>query len=182
VIVEIPSFASTLPAAFTLSSGPIDAARLRAMLENAAAGACATFEGIVRDHNEGRKVTRLEYEAYPALALREGEAILREARERFDILGALCAHRTGPLDIGGMAVWVGVAAAHRGAAFDACRFVIDEVKKRVPIWKREFYADGTVEWVNCAACADSNHVHGSLESELSGLPQGPGSVDDDLGA
>ena len=178
----MPSLVATLPAAFTLSSEAIDGARLRALLENAAAGACVTFEGIVRDHNDGRKVSRLEYEAYPALALREGEAILREARERFDLLGALCAHRTGALEIGGMAVWVGVAAAHRGPAFDACRFVIDEVKKRVPIWKREFYADGTVEWVNCATCADPNHVHGSSESELSVLPQGPGSVDDDLGA
>jgi molybdopterin synthase catalytic subunit len=185
VIVEIPALVPVLPAAFTLASEPIDAARLRAFLENRAAGACVTFEGIVRDHNDGRAVARLEYEAYPALALREGEAILREARERFALTGALCVHRTGPLEIGGMAVWVGVAAAHRGAAFDACRYVIDEVKKRVPIWKREFYADGTVEWVNCAACADPSHAHeahGSPESELSGLPQGPGSVDDDLGA
>jgi molybdopterin synthase catalytic subunit len=158
--VEIPEIVSNLPATFSLSSAPIDAVRLRALLENRAAGACVTFEGIVRDHNDGRSVLRLEYEAYPALALKEGEAILAAARARFEILGALCVHRTGPLEIGGMAVWVGVAAAHRGAAFDACRFVIDEVKKRVPIWKREFYADGKIEWVNCAACADPTHSHG----------------------
>jgi molybdopterin synthase catalytic subunit len=167
---------------FRLTSEPIDAAALRAELENTAAGACVSFEGVVRDHNDGRKVERLEYEAYPALALKEGDAILREALARFDILGALCVHRAGPLEIGGMAVWVGVAAAHRGAAFDACRYVIDEVKKRVPIWKREFYADGTVEWVNCAACSDPAHAHGSPESDLAPLPQGPGSMDGDLGA
>jgi molybdopterin synthase catalytic subunit len=170
---------------FRLTSEPIDAAALRAELENAAAGACVTFEGIVRDHNDGRAVLRLEYEAYSALADKEGAAIARAALGKFDILGAMCVHRTGPLEIGDMAVWVGVSAAHRGAAFDACRYVIDEVKKRVPIWKREFYADGSIEWVNCAACADPAHAHeshGSPESTLSSLPQGPGSIDTDLGA
>lgn len=145
---------------FRLTDTPIDVSALRARLENAAAGACATFEGIVRDHNDGHAVLRLEYEAYPALANREGEDIVRAARERFAILGAVCEHRVGALEIGGMAVWVGVSAAHRGAAFDACRFIIDEVKKRVPIWKREFYADGRVEWVGCAGCADPGHEHG----------------------
>lgn len=140
------------PAGFQLVDKPIDASALRAALENAAGGACVVFEGVVRDHNDGRAVSRLEYEAYPALACREGEAILREAAGRFDILGAACVHRTGALAIGGMAVWVGVVAAHRGEAFDACRYIIDTVKHRVPIWKREFYADGTVEWVGCAGC------------------------------
>jgi molybdopterin synthase catalytic subunit len=137
---------------FRLTSESIDVAALRAALEHAAAGACVVFEGTVRDHNGGRAVERLEYEAYPALAIREGEAVLREARARFPLLEAVCTHRTGALAIGDTAVWVGVASAHRGAAFDACRFIIDEIKHRVPIWKREFYADGTVEWVNCAGC------------------------------
>lgn len=153
--------ANRIPVLFRLTPEPVDAAPLRAALGNDAAGACVTFEGVVRDHNDGRAVLRLEYEAYPALALREGEAILREAMERFDILGAACVHRVGALAIGDVAVWVGVSAAHRGAAFDACRYVIDEVKKRVPVWKREFYADGSVEWVNCAACA---HEHGGGEN------------------
>jgi molybdopterin synthase catalytic subunit len=143
---------------FRLTNKPIDAAALRAELENAAAGACVAFEGIVRNHNDGRSVLRLEYEAYPALANKEGEDIVRAALEKFGILGAACVHRVGPLEIGGMAVWVGVAAAHRGAAFDACRYIIDEVKRRVPIWKREFYADGTVEWVGCAGCAQPDHA------------------------
>jgi molybdopterin synthase catalytic subunit len=144
---------------FRLTPESIDAAGLRAALENDAAGACVTFEGIVRNHNDGRAVLRLEYEAYPALANKEGEAILREASARFNILGAACVHRTGALEIGSMAVWVGVVAAHRGEAFDACRFIIDTVKHSVPIWKREFYADGTVEWVGCAGCSSSPHPH-----------------------
>lgn len=162
--MEIPVLVPALPAAFSLATEDIDAVTLRAALENRAAGACVTFEGIVRDHNDGRAVDRLEYEAYPALALREGEAIMAEARARFNLLGALCVHRTGALEIGGMAVWVGVSAAHRGAAFDACRYIIDEVKHRVPIWKREFYADGTVEWVGCAGCAEEGHQHGGPHS------------------
>lgn len=142
---------------FRLTDKPIDAATLRAELENDAAGASVTFEGIVRNHNDGRSVLRLEYEAYLALANNEGEEIVRAAREKFDILGATCVHRTGGLAIGDMAVWVGVAAAHRGEAFDACRYIIDTVKHRVPIWKREFYTDGSVEWVGCAGY-DSPHA------------------------
>ncbi|GAB6853160.1 hypothetical protein JCM15831A_01840 [Asaia astilbis] len=75
--------------------------------------------------------------------------MLREAEARFDIVAASCIHRTGSLVIGDMAVWIGVSAAHRDAAFTACRFVIDEIKKRVPIWKRERYADGHSEWIAC---------------------------------
>jgi len=133
---------------FSLSDQPINGYALRAQLENRAAGACVTFKGWVRDHNEGRNVAALEYEAYPALALKEGEAVLTEAREHFAILNAICIHRVGRLGIGELAVWVGVCAVHRGAAFDACRYIIDEVKKRVPIWKKEEYANGQAGWVN----------------------------------
>ena len=133
---------------FSLTDQPIDAAALRAQLAHRAAGACVTFEGWVRDHNDGRSVKALEYEAYPALALSEGEAILSEARERFTMIEAICVHRVGHLEIGEMAVWVGVSAAHRDAAFDACRAIIDQVKARVPIWKKEEYVDGEQGWVN----------------------------------
>jgi molybdopterin synthase catalytic subunit len=151
---------------FRLTDQLIDVIALRAELENDAAGACVTFEGIVRNHNDGRSVLRLEYEAYPALANKEGEAIVREALGKFDILGATCVHRTGALGIGDMAVWVGVVSAHRGEAFDACRYIIDTVKHRVPIWKREFYADGSVEWVGCAGCGDTEHpVHPKESTE-----------------
>jgi molybdopterin synthase catalytic subunit len=88
------------------------------------------------------------YEAYDALALREGEAILAETMARFEILDAACVHRTGDLAIGELAVWVGVTAAHRDAAFAACRHVIDEVKSRVPIWKHERYVEGDAGWLH----------------------------------
>lgn len=133
---------------FTLSPSPIDPANLMERLNHPAAGAYASFEGWVRNHNEGLPVTRLEYEAYPAIAVKEGEAILDEARRSYEIVGAMCIHRVGALEIGDIAVWVGVTAAHRGAAFDACRYIIDEVKSRVPIWKKEHYVSGDSGWVN----------------------------------
>lgn len=135
---------------FSLSSQPIDPAELVRSLRAAEAGACATFEGWVRDHSGGRAVRALDYQAYSALAEKEGERILAEAREKFPIRAARCVHRTGSLALGDVAVWVGVAAEHRGAAFDACRYIIDQAKARIPIWKREHYADGSTEWVNAA--------------------------------
>ena len=135
-------------AAFLLSDSPLDPATLGRDLVNDGAGACITFEGWVRDHNAGRPVRRLDYQAYGPLASREGEAILAEARERFAILSAHCAHRVGSLAIGDLAVWVGVSAAHRDAAFAACRYIIDEIKSRVPIWKNEHYADGESGWLH----------------------------------
>lgn len=119
-----------------------------------AAGACATFEGWVRNHNEGQAVASLEYEAYAQLAEAEGNRILTEAQGKFDLLAAEAVHRVGHLQIGDLAVWVGVTAAHRGPAFDACRFIIDELKARVPIWKKEHYASGASVWINCATKGD----------------------------
>lgn len=135
-------------ARFTLSAAPVDAAALSRELALAHAGACVKFEGWVRDHNAGRAVLRLDYQAYAPLAASEGERILAEAQEKFAIAAARCAHRIGALAIGDLAVWVGVSAAHRGAAFEACRFIIDEVKLRVPIWKNEHYADGESGWLH----------------------------------
>ncbi|MBS0440038.1 MAG: molybdenum cofactor biosynthesis protein MoaE [Proteobacteria bacterium] len=133
---------------FSLSETVIDAAALTRELAQAGAGACVTFEGWVRDHNDGRAVLRLGYQAYASLAQSEGERILAEARDKFAILDVRCVHRVGLLEIGEPAVWVGVSAAHRGAAFDACRYIIDEVKSRVPIWKNEHYADGESGWLH----------------------------------
>jgi molybdopterin synthase catalytic subunit len=135
---------------FKISPDPIDPAALARELRDPSAGAGATFEGWVRDRNDGRPVRALEYEAHAPLAEKEGDRILEEARAKFPILRARCVHRTGPLALGDLAVWVGVAAEHRGAAFEACRYIIDQTKLRVPIWKREHYADGTVAWVNAA--------------------------------
>jgi molybdopterin synthase catalytic subunit len=133
---------------FHLSPSPIDPAALTRALADAGAGACVTFEGWVRDRNGARAVRRLDYQAYAALAEREGARILAEARARFAIREARCVHRVGALAVGELAVWVGVSAAHRDAAFAACRYVIDEVKRRVPIWKNEHYADGESGWLH----------------------------------
>jgi molybdopterin synthase catalytic subunit len=139
---------------FRLSATLIDAAALQRTLTDVRAGACVTFEGWVRNRNEGQPVLSLEYEAYAPLAEKEGARILAEARERFALLGAACVHRVGHLQLGEMAVWVGVTAAHRGAAFDACRYIIDEAKARVPVWKKEHYASGATAWINCATRGD----------------------------
>ena len=133
---------------FDLSPDPIDAAVLQKKLHDGSAGACVTFEGWVRNRNDGRAVRALDYEAYAPLAKKEGDRILAEAQAKFSLVAATAVHRVGALRLGDMAVWVGVSAKHRGAAFDACRYIIDEAKGRLPIWKREHYADGSIEWVN----------------------------------
>jgi molybdopterin synthase catalytic subunit len=144
---------------FTLSSERFDANELLQSLSDSAAGACVTFEGWVRNENEGRDVLRLEYESYEVMAMKEGNRIMEEACEKFGLISATCVHRVGLLEIGDMAVWVGVSSGHRGEAFDACRYIIDEVKHRTPIWKKEFYTDGDSGWVKCEACAEPDHVH-----------------------
>ena len=133
---------------FRLSGTPFDVAAQRAGLLDARVGAYAGFEGWVRDHNDGRAVDGLHYEAYARLAEDEGARVLEEALGKFDVIDAACVHRTGDLAIGELAVWVGVTAAHRDAAFAACRYIIDEVKARVPIWKRERYRDGDAGWLH----------------------------------
>jgi molybdopterin synthase catalytic subunit len=135
---------------FRLSENPIDPVPLLHSLGEARAGACVTFAGWVRNHNDGRPVQRLDYEAYPLLAVKEGERIVAEARARFPVLGIIAVHRTGSLAIGDMAVWVGVTAEHRDAAYAASRYLIDELKARVPIWKKEHYAGEPPVWINCA--------------------------------
>jgi molybdopterin synthase catalytic subunit len=139
------------PVDFRLTDRPIDPAALLGGMGDTGAGAFATFEGRVRDRNDGRPVERLDYEAFASLAEKEGARIVREAREKFQVIGAVCVHRTGSLALGDISVWVAVTAAHRGAAFDACRYIIDEIKGRLPIWKKEHYAGGASEWINCAA-------------------------------
>lgn len=136
---------------FRLSAEPVDIAFEQGELADNSAGGIATFEGRVRSHHQGKSVVGLDYEAYEPLALREGQTILTEARQRYDILHARCVHRTGSLAIGELAVWIGVSAAHRDAAFRACRYIIDELKARLPVWKREHYADGEIAWVHCHA-------------------------------
>ena len=132
---------------------PIDPQALRSELFDPRAGAFAGFEGWVRNENEGHAVLRLEYEAYEPLAIKEGERVIAEALEQFPVLRARCVHRSGLLEIGECAVWVGVSSAHRDAAFLACRYIIDQVKVRLPIWKKEHYTNGDSGWVSCERCA-----------------------------
>lgn len=113
-----------------------------------AAGGVVTFEGRVRSTNEGHQVQALEYEAYDEMAVKEGEKILAEARDRFPIVDAVCVHRVGLLQLGEVAIRVEVASGHRREAFEACEFIVDETKRRVPIWKKEHYADGVTDWLH----------------------------------
>jgi molybdopterin synthase catalytic subunit len=129
-----------------LTPEPLDLAALIAEVSGPDRGGIATFLGLVRNHHEGRAVVRLEYSAYPPMAEAEGATILAEAAERWPVHVA-ARHRVGMLEVGHAAVAVAAAGSHRAEAFDACRYVIEELKRRVPIWKKEFLEDGTTTWV-----------------------------------
>jgi molybdopterin synthase catalytic subunit len=129
-----------------LTPDPIDFALLVDSVQSPERGGIASFLGTVRDHHGGRAVLRLDYSAYGPMAEAEIAHIVAEAESRWDVRVAVC-HRTGPLEIGNVAVAVAVGSAHRDEAFVACRYAIEELKRRVPIWKKEYFADGTVEWV-----------------------------------
>lgn len=162
------------PLLFDLVEGEIGLDDLRRGLFHPSAGGFATFEGWVRDHHDGRGVHHLEYQAYPALCRKEGERILGEAMERFGLRGATAVHRTGPVPIGGVAVWVGTCADHRREALDACSWIIDAIKDTLPVWKKEYFADGTAEWVRCDRCAkDHVHAHRDGHGHPHGAPRNP---------
>ena len=146
----------------TMTDQAIHPDALRDNLIDPTAGAYASFEGWIRNINEGHKVLRLEYEAYEPIAISEGQRVLEEAISKFAVLQARCVHRTGMLEIGECAVWVGVSSGHRDEAFQACRYIIDEVKVRLPIWKKEHYVDGNSGWVNCERCATHGHSHKNI--------------------
>lgn len=126
---------------FALLDKPIDDRRLKLALLNDQSGALATFEGWVRNHNNARPVTKLTYYGYEKLAINQGEKLITQAKQQFDIINAVAIHRIGDLAIGDMAVWIGVTAHHRYPAFDACRWLLDAIKADIPVWKQEFYAD-----------------------------------------
>lgn len=147
---------------FYLTSREINRSELIQDLQNQAAGALVTFEGWVRNHNQGNEVSSLEYEVYPELSISEGNKIIQEARDRFNVHHIVCSHRYGHLGLGQIAVWVGAIASHRDDAFKASRYVIDEIKLRLPIWKKEHYTNQKPEWVFCRD--HHSHVHFS-ESE-----------------
>lgn len=134
-----------------LTEEPLESLDVFRQVGTTADGAVLTFEGRVRDHNEGRRVTGLSYEAYAEMAERELLGICDEAAARFDVGAVVAAHRVGPLDLGEASVRIAVAAAHRAECYAASRFVIEELKVRVPIWKHEAYADGSTRWVGAEA-------------------------------
>ena len=143
---------------FELTTQPIQEESLRSSMVRSDSGGFVSFEGWVRDWNEGRRVKKLHYEAYEPLALNEGHRIVNEAFEKYPVRELRAIHRLGELKLSEIAVWVGAAGRHREEAFAACRFVIDQIKTRTPIWKKEFYEDGESEWVGCRFCAKhGNH-------------------------
>jgi molybdopterin synthase catalytic subunit len=136
-----------------LTTEPIVLDELLSAVADPRAGAVVVFIGVTRDNNEGRRVERLEYEAYAGMAESELEKIVVEARERWPVVGIAVVHRTGVVPIGGASVAIAVSAAHRGDAFTAARFTIDRLKEVVPIWKKEFFAGGAV-WIGDQACRE----------------------------
>ena len=131
----------------SITTDPIDVAVALKSIESEQAGAIDLFLGVVRDNTQERSVNRLEYEAYDRMAISEMEKIADQAHQRWPILRYTIIHRKGTLQIGEIAVLIGVATAHRADAFEACRYIIDTIKKTVPIWKKEVFMDGE-EWVN----------------------------------
>jgi molybdopterin synthase catalytic subunit len=140
---------------FQITSKAIDLEVFRKKLLDRSCGAYVQFDGWVRDHNEGQEVLRLEYEVYEPMAVKEGNRVIQEAINRFGISNAHGVHRSGLMELSDVAVVVGVSSPHRDAAFEACRYIIDQVKVRLPIWKKEYYASGEAEWVNCRHCAQA---------------------------
>src|SRR5712692_3849995 len=132
----------------TIGHEAIDVAALERAVANPAAGAIVTFAGTTRESNVGRRVIRLEYEAYEPMALSEMRKLAREAGERWPIVRIAIQHRVGLVAIGETSVAIAVAAAHRAEAFEASRFAIDRLKEIVPIWKKEYFEGGEI-WVGC---------------------------------
>ncbi|MGH3647543.1 MAG: molybdenum cofactor biosynthesis protein MoaE [Micromonosporaceae bacterium] len=131
-----------------VTSAPLELAEHERLVSLATAGAVVSFAGVVRDHDHGRSVTSLDYEAHPGAA-----EVLQQVAEEIAkdpaVQAVAVSHRVGPLGIGDVALAAAVSCAHRGEAFDACRRLVDEAKARLPIWKHQRFADGTDEWVNC---------------------------------
>lgn len=130
-----------------LTDGPIDVSAFLEGVASTSDGAVLLFVGIVRDHNDGRAVGHLEYDAYAAMAEREMERIAAEAERRYEVGRVSLVHRTGRLEIGEASVAIAVAAPHRGDAYAASRYVVEALKNRVPIWKREGYVGGDARWL-----------------------------------
>ena len=127
-----------------LQRDPIDGSALLAQLKADEDGAVVVFDGVVRNHSRGRRTLYLDYEAYEEMALNQMRALAADAKQRFAVREVALVHRLGRLQVGESSVWIGVASAHRAAAFEACRWIIDTLKQTIPIWKKEFFEDGAV--------------------------------------
>ena len=137
-----------LSALVEISDRALDVAAHEAAVDSPQGGARVVFCGVVRDHDQDREVTELEYQAHPSAARVLAE-VAAEIRADPRVLGLAVSHRVGTLAVGDVALVAAVACAHRSAAFEVCARLVDEVKHRLPIWKRQVFADGTDEWVNC---------------------------------
>lgn len=133
-----------------VTENPVDLAELEALVSHEAAGAVVGFAGVIRDHDGGRQVIRLEYSAHPSAQDTLAEVCADVAREAQGIRALAASHRIGTLTIGDAALVAAVAADHRGAAFETCARLVDTIKARLPVWKHQFFADGTDEWVGSA--------------------------------
>ena len=142
----------------------IDTEAVVGRLKQPSDGAAVIFDGVVRDNTRGRRTLYLDYEAYEAMALKQMESLAVEARARFAVRGVSIIHRLGRLEIGETSVLIVVAAAHRGAAFEACHWIIDTLKKTVPIWKKEYFEDGAV-WADGEAFPEEIRSLGGTAGE-----------------
>lgn len=131
-----------------ISGQPLDATHLAALVADDRAGASVTFTGIVRNHDRGREVDGIEYVGHPSAAAVIAE-IAADLTGRDGLHAVAVAHRTGTLRVGDLALVAAVSASHRAEAFDACSELVEQVKARLPIWKRQLFADGTASWSNC---------------------------------
>jgi molybdopterin synthase catalytic subunit/molybdopterin converting factor small subunit len=143
-VAILPPVSGGTDAAIKLVREPIDLAAIQAAIKAGGDGAVCVFDGIVRDNTRGRATLHLDYEAYEEMAMRQMAELRVAAIEKFGVRDVAIVHRLGRLLVGETSVLIVVASAHRGAAFDACRWVIDTLKKTVPIWKREQFVDGAV--------------------------------------
>jgi molybdopterin synthase catalytic subunit len=141
--------AAGIVALTAVTEHPLDPAAHESAVSHAAAGAVISFVGTVRDHDLGRSVTRLDYEAHPQ-ALDILQVVAREIAADPGVIAVAISHRTGSLAIGDAAIIASVSSAHRAEAFAACARLVEEAKARLPVWKHQYFADGTSEWVNCA--------------------------------
>ena len=145
---------------FLLTSEPLENMLLNDGIQTSEAGAFVNFTGLVRQSNpahSNKKVTHLLFEADESLCAKEIHLIFNEAVRQFDCTRLKCAHRTGKISVGEMIIWIGAAAPHRHQAFNACQYVLDQLKALLPIWKKEFYIDGTSQWVGNAPMTEESH-------------------------